>query len=178
MADPVRLQLLMGPGIPFPAPREVLAALQEVKVESGSGESQSGFVFRFRPLDEGFAGIIHARPPEGGADLSLYCIDILTGYVRRNRVHPGTWDTANVPNVGYVTRLLNEYYPNTAAPGLANLNETAAAVQAAIWYFTDRYVLNASDRCTAQWRRSSPTSKARGRWSSSRSRRSPSPRRT
>ncbi len=57
----------------------------------------------------------------------------------------GTWDTANVPNVGYVTRLLNEYYPNTGAPALANENQTAAAVQAAIWYFTDKYVLSAYD---------------------------------
>lgn len=43
MPDPVRLQLLIGPGIPVPAPREVLDAVQEIKVESGSGEAQSGF---------------------------------------------------------------------------------------------------------------------------------------
>ena len=47
--------------------------------------------------------------------------------------------------MGYVARLLNEYYPNTPAPALANGNETAAAVQAAIWYFTDKYVLAAND---------------------------------
>jgi len=43
MADAVRLQLLMGPGVPLPAPRAVLDALEQVKVESGSGQSQSGF---------------------------------------------------------------------------------------------------------------------------------------
>jgi hypothetical protein len=43
MAEPVRLQLMMGPGVPIPAPREVIDAVQEVKVESGSGETQSGF---------------------------------------------------------------------------------------------------------------------------------------
>lgn len=48
MADPVRLQLLMGPGVPLPPPREVMDALQEVKVEAGSGETQSGFELRFR----------------------------------------------------------------------------------------------------------------------------------
>jgi hypothetical protein len=48
MADPVRLQLLMGPGIPLPPPREVMDALQEVKIESGSGETQSGFELTFR----------------------------------------------------------------------------------------------------------------------------------
>ena len=38
MADAVRLQLLIGPGVPVPVPREVLDAVQEVKVESGSGD--------------------------------------------------------------------------------------------------------------------------------------------
>src|SRR4051794_37192959 len=33
----------MGPGVPLPAPREVLDAVQSVKVASTSGETQSGF---------------------------------------------------------------------------------------------------------------------------------------
>ena len=90
-------------------------------------------------MNEGFAGIIHARPPDGGAKLSLYCIDILTATYGGIGYELGTWDTANVPNVGYVARLLNEYYPNTDEPaGLTDLNQKAAAVQAAIWYFTDK----------------------------------------
>ena len=100
----------------------------------------------FTRKDEGFAGIIRGRPTDGTAELKLYCIDILTatyggiGYVL------GTWDTANVPNVDYVARLLNEYYPNTDEPaGLTNLNQKAAAVQAAVWFLTDRYVLSTSD---------------------------------
>ncbi len=48
MSDPVRLQLLVGPVVPVPAPREVIEAIQEVKVESGSGETQSGFELTFR----------------------------------------------------------------------------------------------------------------------------------
>src|SRR6187397_212692 len=44
----VRLQLFMGPGVPIPAPREVIEAVQEVKVESASGETQSGFEISFR----------------------------------------------------------------------------------------------------------------------------------
>ena len=48
--------------------------------------------------------------------------------------------------MGYVARLLNEYYPNTTEPAaLTDLNQKAAAVQAAIWFFSDRYVLNTSD---------------------------------
>jgi len=43
VADAVRLQLMMGPGVPVPAPRVVLDALDQVKVESGSGQTQSGF---------------------------------------------------------------------------------------------------------------------------------------
>lgn len=48
MSSAVRLQLYMGPGVPVPAPREVVEAVQEVKVESGSGETQSGFELVFR----------------------------------------------------------------------------------------------------------------------------------
>ena len=48
MSDQVRLQLLMGPGVPVPAPREILDAVQEVKVESASGGTQSGFELTFR----------------------------------------------------------------------------------------------------------------------------------
>ena len=45
-----------------------------------------------------------------------------------------------------MARLLNEYYPNKNEPAaLTDLNQRAAAVQAAIWYFTDGYVLNTSD---------------------------------
>lgn len=97
-------------------------------------------------LNEGFAGIIHAKPPEGGEELSLYCIDISTGTNVGYGYALGTWDAGNVPNVGYVARLLNRYYPHTDQPAsLTDLKQRAAAVQAAIWFFTDRYVLNTSD---------------------------------
>jgi len=44
---PVRIQLLMGPAVPFAAPREVVDALLDVTVESGSGDAQSGFQLTF-----------------------------------------------------------------------------------------------------------------------------------
>jgi hypothetical protein len=47
MRDAVRLQLLIGPGVPIPAPREALEAVQEIQVESGSGDTQSGFELTF-----------------------------------------------------------------------------------------------------------------------------------
>ena len=97
------------------------------------------------PRDEGFAGVIHAPPPEGGQEISLYCIDIATDTFLGTGYVLGTWDRANVPNVGWVARLLNEYYPTVPdKPPLADLNDRAAAVQAAIWFFSDRYVLKMS----------------------------------
>jgi hypothetical protein len=101
----------------------------------------------FTPRDEGFAGVIHAQPPGGGTDISLYCIDISTDTWIGVGYGLGTWNEANVPNVGYVARLLNEYYPTTDEPAsLPDLNEKAAAVQAAIWFFSDRYVLRSDSR--------------------------------
>ena len=48
---------------------------------------------------------------------------------------------------GWVRRAaLNEYYPHTGEPAaLTDPNQKAAAVQAAIWFFSDRYVLSTSD---------------------------------
>ena len=51
MADlappPVRLQLFTGPAVPIPAPKLVIDSLREVTVESGSGDTQSGFELVF-----------------------------------------------------------------------------------------------------------------------------------
>ncbi|MFG2328072.1 hypothetical protein ACGFMM_00455 [Streptomyces sp. NPDC048604] len=44
---PVRLQLFLGPAVPVPAPRFVLDALTGLKVESGTGDAQSGFELTF-----------------------------------------------------------------------------------------------------------------------------------
>ena len=150
-------------------PAGVRAGTEMIMSGTGSGQGVTGFIANannpfnpftdpyptlpgnpttgFTPKNESFAGIIHGRPTDGSATLDLYCIDIDTltqngiGYVL------GTWDAANVPNVGYVGRILNEFFPTDPAqpPGLANDNQRAAAVQAAIWFFSDRYVLSTSD---------------------------------
>jgi len=44
----LRLQLYVGPAIPIPAPKEVLDALDQVTIETGSGETQSGFELTFK----------------------------------------------------------------------------------------------------------------------------------
>ncbi len=80
----------------------------------------------------------------------MYCINILTPTGFGYGYNLGTWGEANVANVGFVARLLNDFYPNTAQPpiganGITNTADQAAAVQAAIWYFSDNYVVSASD---------------------------------
>ena len=100
----------------------------------------------FTPLNEGFAGVILASP----GSLQMYCINIRTPTNIGYGYNLGTWDEANVNNVGFVARLLNDYYPNTAQPpigadGVVDTADQAAAVQAAIWYFSDNYVLAPGD---------------------------------
>jgi len=45
--SPVRLQLYAGPLVPVPAPQVVVDSLQQVTVENGSGDAQSGFELVF-----------------------------------------------------------------------------------------------------------------------------------
>ncbi len=100
----------------------------------------------FQPQDEWFAGIILGAPASGGADLRLFCIDLHTETWDGIGYGLGDWSNADVPNVGYVARVLADYYPNTDEPSaLTDINDKAAVVQAAVWFFTDRYVLNTSD---------------------------------
>ena len=47
MIKGIDLSVLFGPGIPVPAPRAVIDALQSVKVEENAGEVQSGFELVF-----------------------------------------------------------------------------------------------------------------------------------
>lgn len=47
MIKGIDLSVLFGPGIPVPAPRAVVEALQSIKIEENSGEVQSGFELIF-----------------------------------------------------------------------------------------------------------------------------------
>lgn len=47
MIKGIDLSVLFGPGVPVPAPRAVVDALQTVKVEENAGETQSGFELTF-----------------------------------------------------------------------------------------------------------------------------------
>ncbi len=91
----------------------------------------------------GFAGVIHGRPTGGGEQLDLYCADLFPSTRVGIGYAYGTWDAAGVPNLGYSARLVNEYYPATGQPAsLPSVYDKAAAVQAAIWFFSNSFVLS------------------------------------
>ncbi|GAB2831615.1 hypothetical protein GCM10022221_33130 [Actinocorallia aurea] len=99
-----------------------------------------------RPADDtahsGWAGLIRVEDSAGNTALT-YCIDLETDTQIGVNYELGEWDESNVPNLGYVEHILLNYYPAVAdQPQAANNNLRAAAVQAAIWYFTDKFVLN------------------------------------
>ena len=90
----------------------------------------------------GFAGVINTQEVGGTTTAQMYCIDLRTATRTGIGYENGTWDESNVPNIGYVNRILNTYYPSTDLPAGLDANTKAAAVQAAIWFFTDGYVVN------------------------------------
>jgi TQXA domain-containing protein len=93
-----------------------------------------------------FAGIIYGAPTSGAVNLSLYCIDLHTETSGGVPYNLGSWSDADVPNVGYIARILDENYPNNPnQPAVSGEDAKAAAVQAAIWFFSDRYVLSTAD---------------------------------
>jgi TQXA domain-containing protein len=97
----------------------------------------------FTANTEYFVGSIRARTSDG-IEIPVYCIDIRTPTGFGFTYWLGNWDAATVPRVGFVAYILNKYYPATAEPAGLNDDDKAAAVQAAIWYFTDGFVVNTS----------------------------------
>ncbi|MCC3297990.1 DUF5979 domain-containing protein [Arthrobacter caoxuetaonis] len=92
-----------------------------------------------------FAGIINTQDAQGTTSAQMYCIDLRTSTRVGIGYENGTWTEANVPNIGYVERILNTYYPSSNLPAAQDNNRRAAAVQAAIWFFTDGYVVRRTD---------------------------------
>jgi len=92
-----------------------------------------------------FAGtIITSSIDEPGLTAEMYCINLRVPTEVGIGYESGTWSESAVPNIPYVTYILNNYYPTTDEPATLSVNERAAAVQAAIWYFTDGYLVNTS----------------------------------
>ncbi|QGG41461.1 thioester domain-containing protein [Aeromicrobium yanjiei] len=89
-----------------------------------------------------YAGLIPASDSEGN-DVLTYCIDLFTTTQSGVTYERGDWNDANVRNLGYVAYILQNYYPTEPdnPPGVAN-NVRSAAVQSAIWFFSDNLVLD------------------------------------
>ena len=99
MIKGIDMTVMFGPGIPVPAPRAVIEALQEVTIEENSGETQSGFDLRFAlekdsPLDTLFL-------LSGGAALPILRValiatingratPLINGVVTRTELTPGS----------------------------------------------------------------------------------------
>jgi len=90
----------------------------------------------------GFIGIITTTSVDDPSLIGeMYCISVRVPAAAGISYRSGAWSEANVPNIGYVTYVLNNYFPAVAAPAGLTPDQQAAAVQAAIWYFTDGVVL-------------------------------------
>ena len=81
----------------------------------------------------------------GRQDLLTYCIDLATETEIGVHYELGDWTEAVVPNLEYVTYILENYYPAVpGAPSAGTDVEKVQAVQGAIWYFTDDFVVPTS----------------------------------
>jgi TQXA domain-containing protein len=129
------------PGFFAPAPFDPTKGYPPPGFNNGNGDG-------FTPATEYFAGIIYGTPVGGGATLQLYCIDIHTDTQIGYGYTLGQWGEANVPNVGYVAQVLDQFYPlhpdNPIFPAGWSDGQKAAATQATVWYFSDGFVLNSS----------------------------------
>lgn len=99
-----------------------------------------GTVFGTAPGDptfSNFAGLLGAKV-EGEAAW-VYCIDIENRTLLLQPYAEATWAAAGVPNLAKVARILAQH-PADATASSGN-NVEAAAVQSAIWHFTDGFQL-------------------------------------
>ncbi len=101
----------------------------------------------FTPNPGGFAGLILASgPPPDANVVSMYCIDLFHETWTGISYTPGTWTEANRPFISRIGQILAGYFPNGTAPNeLTDDNDKAAAVQAAVWFFSDHFVLDPAD---------------------------------
>lgn len=108
MIKGIDLTVLFGPGVPAPAPRPVVEALQSVKVEENSGETQSGFELTFAleknsPLNTIFLLAGGAALPilrvALVATISGRATPLINGVVTKTDLQPGTGGAPSVLSV-------------------------------------------------------------------------------
>jgi Thioester domain len=89
-----------------------------------------------------FAGTIPATT-QAGQVVAMYCVDLEVETEDGLGYDAAPWSVTNIPNIGFVNRVIQTYYPQSTLPaGLASNAQKAAAVQAAIWFFTDKFVIS------------------------------------
>lgn len=91
------------------------------------------------------AGIYNATTQDG-EKIMLYCADATTATSPGVHYKISATETATTPNLGYVGTIIMNNYPITSSPTtLSSADDKAAAVQLAIWYFTNRVVADRTD---------------------------------
>ncbi|MBC9735092.1 DUF5979 domain-containing protein [Nocardioides marmotae] len=157
VGGPAQAEPILG-GEPTRAPRGTFTELQVLPItgERGrTGVNAFDAPAGFNPLDGypetvpagstpnqiSYMGLIPARDDEGNTALT-YCIDLLTSTETGVTYERGDWTEANVPNLPYVGYILENYHPTQPQPADVPDNVKAAAVQAAIWFFSDNLVLD------------------------------------
>lgn len=87
--------------------------------------------------------LITIADPTTGATASAYCIDFSTETGVGAGYTIGEWDASNVPNLTYINYILTNYFPFNTTNPISALTQAqqVAAVQTAIWYFSDGFVL-------------------------------------
>lgn len=91
-----------------------------------------------------FAGTIPATT-QAGQVAAMYCVELEVETEDGLGYDAAPWSATNIPNIAFVNRIIQTYYPQSTLPAsLASNTQKAAAVQAAIWFFTDKFVISAA----------------------------------
>lgn len=140
-----------------PAPRAAVSP-DTLLVSPGVGQWVNGWLppSTFNPLDgypatipdgstfksSGFAGTVVIKDSVTGETGLAYCIQINVGTQNGAGYDFTDWSGTDIPNLGYVTYILQHYYPTTDEPTSAPTDKDRnSSVQAAIWHFTDSSIL-------------------------------------
>ncbi|MRK01792.1 hypothetical protein GEV27_09685 [Aeromicrobium sp. S22] len=96
-------------------------------------------------VTRGYVGIIPVLDDQGNPSLA-YCIDLFTDTGTGVTYQRGDWAESNVRNLGRVGYILQNYYPTVPdQPADQPDNVRSAAVQAAIWFFSDNFVVHPAE---------------------------------
>lgn len=152
-AGPALAEPGLGPGVGDPPQPSTEATIVAMRHQGGLyGAQETAITDPQTPYPTTITGSgrtvetaqIVLNDPESSSpgDILTYCIDLATETEIGVHYELGDWTSANVPNLDYVTYILNNYYPVVSGmPALSTDAEKVAAVQGAIWYFTDQFVV-------------------------------------